>query len=309
MPHTPANPATALKQPAAMARANSLADTTFKDVKDVLEAKDAQESQHVAQRPCYVLDPRSTSMGRWDALTSVALIFTAVMTPIEVGFLPAPKSAAELLFIINRAVDLIFIFDIYVSFFLMYRLQTVGRQAKVEANAVWEWRPQKMAARYLRGWFTLDICSVAPSIFDFSFLLEPTGAVACVGTGGTNPFKVVRMVRILRLFKIVRLLKASRVLARMERRNTLPYAYISFVSTIFQVLLVTHWFACILVLAGSFSDPLISWKASKGYCVRSGAGPARSSAAPAPKLACAAEGARGLQALLSGSCAKARVRC
>ena len=74
-------------------------------------------------------------------------------------------------------------------------------------------------------------------------------------------------------------------------------------------LLCGHWFACILVLAGSFSDPLISWKASKGYCVRSGAGPARSSAAPAPKLACAAEGARGLQALLSGSCAKARVRC
>ena len=36
-----------------------------------------------------VIDPRSSSrLGTWDMVTSVALIFTAIFTPIEVGFIP-----------------------------------------------------------------------------------------------------------------------------------------------------------------------------------------------------------------------------
>ena len=90
----------------------------------------------------------------------------------------------------------------------------------------------------------------------------------CVAGEGTSPIKILRMVRILRLFKLVRLLKASRVLARMERRNTLPYAYISFMAVISQVLIITHWSSCLLGILGQAAAPsqLDTWQAKFGLC-------------------------------------------
>ena len=63
----------------------------------------------------YIIDPRTNHVvGYWDLLTSLALVFTALVTPVEVGFLTAPSGAARMsngLFWTNRFVDLIFIFD------------------------------------------------------------------------------------------------------------------------------------------------------------------------------------------------------
>jgi len=41
----------------------------------------------------------------WDSVTALALIFTAMVTPFEVGFLPSAESALEALFLINRLLD------------------------------------------------------------------------------------------------------------------------------------------------------------------------------------------------------------
>jgi hypothetical protein len=43
-----------------------------------------------------------------DAVAFVALLFTAVVTPVEVAFMPAPTSV-DALFVINRIIDIIFI--------------------------------------------------------------------------------------------------------------------------------------------------------------------------------------------------------
>ena len=50
-------------------------------------------------------------MQLFDALTAMSLIFTAIATPFEVGFLPAPESSMEPLFIANRIVDCVFLCD------------------------------------------------------------------------------------------------------------------------------------------------------------------------------------------------------
>ena len=55
---------------------------------------------------------------RWDYLTFAALIFTATVTPVEVGFLRGGE--IDLLFWINACVDTIFITDILVQFVLAY---------------------------------------------------------------------------------------------------------------------------------------------------------------------------------------------
>ena len=60
--------------------------------------------------PWYSIDPRKSSrIGYWDCTTSVALIFVAIFTPFEVGFVTPPDHKwSDPLFLINRIVDVIF---------------------------------------------------------------------------------------------------------------------------------------------------------------------------------------------------------
>ena len=69
----------------------------------------------------FIIDPRTSRFyTRWSWLTSFALIFTAIMTPVEVGFMDIPADRwADGLFITNRCVDIIFIIDVLMQFFTM----------------------------------------------------------------------------------------------------------------------------------------------------------------------------------------------
>ena len=51
-------------------------------------------------------DGQSAALQRWDLLTLLCLLFTALVTPVEVAFLTTNLSA---LFIINRVVDAVFV--------------------------------------------------------------------------------------------------------------------------------------------------------------------------------------------------------
>ena len=65
-------------------------------------------------------------MPAWDTLTVLALLFTALVTPYEVALLEPPVSwsaaARDVLFIVNRIVDLVFLFDMFVQFLLMVQV-------------------------------------------------------------------------------------------------------------------------------------------------------------------------------------------
>ena len=62
-----------------------------------------------------IIDPRSnTLIAYWDLITTLALVFTAIVTPVEVAFLPPPLASqrwADPLFLCNRSIDAIFILD------------------------------------------------------------------------------------------------------------------------------------------------------------------------------------------------------
>ena len=69
------------------------------------------------QKPANVLDPFSPRMQKWDKLMFSFLIFTAIITPFEVGFC---TTKYDPWFVINRLVDLGFVCDIFVNFKLAY---------------------------------------------------------------------------------------------------------------------------------------------------------------------------------------------
>ena len=102
----------------------------------------------------WLIDPRvSTFMGPWDLTTMLALVFTALFTPYEVAFMGPPTSFTDRVFVVNRAVDVIFIIDGILQFFLMSSVSD-------KYGDRWITNQRVLVKNYLTGWFVIDAFSV-----------------------------------------------------------------------------------------------------------------------------------------------------
>ena len=85
-------------------------------------------------RRWWIIDPRiSRCISVWDATSMLALMFTAIVTPFEVGFMDGPPASSRWsddLFLLNRVVDLIFILDIVLQFCLGYSVASGGGKVR-----------------------------------------------------------------------------------------------------------------------------------------------------------------------------------
>ena len=201
-----------------------------------------------------IIDPRTNKcIAYWDLVTTVALIFTALVTPVEVAFLQAPSLDArwsDNLFLSNRAIDVVFIIDMLLQFRIAYSSSSDSMDGKHWVMDGWS-----IARNYgCSYWFALDLFSVSTSAFDL------------LGDEGASELKALRAVRTLRLVKLVKLARGSRIFKRWEMHFSINYSYLTLTSICVGILLSCHWVACIWGLQATF-DPLKSWLAVKEYCV------------------------------------------
>jgi len=211
----------------------------------------------IKRKPWYIIDPRTSKfMGYWDAISMTALLFTAIVTFVEVAFVDG-SGEVDGLFIINRVVDLVFLLDLGLQFFLMYAYQGNSPTDSVR----WIHDPAKIRRQYLRGWFALDAFSIGVSGFDFLALKAVSGE----GGGGAN-LKVFRMIRMARLIKLVRLVRSSRILKRFETRMAINYGTLSLIKIGVGLLITSHWTACIWGLQTQWESPRATWYVYFGYC-------------------------------------------
>ena len=258
-----------------------------------LSKYDSRLGSVVAKRMCLLNPTSSKFLPMWDAIQALALIYTSIMTPFEVAFLEVPTTAMDPWFLVNRALDVIFISDMVLQFFVMYRAK-IGDEDAVHSHGrlkqlaqinlakvavatatkstqptsgsnndevIWVASRQRIALHYLTGWFIIDVASVGASAFDF-----PPLFVDDTPEGLAN-LKTLRVVRVLRLVKLVRLVRASRVVARMASRVALSYRTLTMISNTATLMIVAHWAACIFALqAAMHESPSESWLGVYGYC-------------------------------------------
>ena len=201
-----------------------------------------------------VIDPRrSPIFAWWDGITVVALIFTALVTPYEVAFLPPSASVLDPMFLINRSVDGIFACDIILQFFIMQMVSD-------KYGDRWIANQQVLIRRYLSGWFVIDIFSTAISAVDVLAVLSTES--------GVGKLKVLRVIRVLRLIKLMRLLRGSRILSRWESKISINYAAMSLARVVLLLLFSIHWSACAWALGSSFTrpSPQSTWLEVKQLC-------------------------------------------
>lgn len=176
--------------------------------------------------PKWLIDPRTSKrMGYWDFTTVMALLFTALVTPFEVAFLEPVTGDA--LYVINWAVNGIFIVDMIFQFCMIYPSETAE-------GLRWVDDPRLIALKYLKGWFVIDFVSVFP-----------IGAVAGAAAPSQDLSQLVglRTIRLLRLIKLVRLVRASRMFKRWESRLPINYGTLDLVKMVVIVLVGGHWCA------------------------------------------------------------------
>lgn len=112
-------------------------------------------------------------LGAWDCAIGLSLVWVAVVTPFEAAFLEAATSPTELLFIIGRFIDLIFVVDFCLQFVLMVRVPT-------KDGLKWVDKPSQIAARTHAGARTLSTGGVVPGRCGLAEVPESwTSSCAC----------------------------------------------------------------------------------------------------------------------------------
>ena len=137
----------------------------------------------------WTIQPNGKFMHRWDMTTMAALGFVALVTPFEVALLPASLEGGMLvLFIFNKIVDVLFLVDIAVQFFVPFRSR----------EGMWIMDKRQMAMRYAMSIrpgrsFAVDVIASMP--YD-TVIMAFAGSVD--GGGGGGPVRLLKMLRIIK---------------------------------------------------------------------------------------------------------------
>ena len=238
------------------------------------------------QKIGWVIDPRKSGfLPKWDLLMVTALLFTAVVTPVEVAFLEEGQYITNL-WIINRFVDLCFMLDIILTFNRAY-------QDTAAENLHWVFNKWVIARNYLMGWFTLDFFSVVPfwlTSLQYSYYAclgeEDMTADLCMekeeqsvallnstsdtmGATMTRSAVLFRIAKLLRMVKLARVFKASRVLQRalldyVMNELEWTFAVIKMIKLFTVLTAYAHWQACLWGLISSYmaAEGVPNWVAS-----------------------------------------------
>lgn len=175
-----------------------------------------------------LISPNGKLRSRWDILVLLALAFTALVTPVETAFFEPADTLAEavdLLFVINRIVDSIFIVDIFLNFATPVYSNSQARMV---------WTHTEIALEYARFWLWIDVVSIIPfDIIAYVSEDEELGKLAGLS-----------VLRLLRLAKLLRLFRASRILRRWESAISISHNRVQLSKFAFTIILLAHWMAC-----------------------------------------------------------------
>ena len=189
-----------------------------------------------------LINPRSKKVQYWDLTTTLALLFTASVTPFEVCL--GLETKLNILFGINLVVNLIFACDIVAQFFLPFR-DKAGELVRSHS---------RIAHNYLFSWFVLDVFTVLP--FDIATVAAPhLFEVECGGSGSSTLLKGFKLLRVLRLVKLMRMLRGMRILQRWEASISITTSLRSLITAITLFCVLLHWLGCLWALLPQLQSP------------------------------------------------------
>eukprot|EP00961_Rhodomonas_salina_P160433 2159758-Rhodomonas_salina.1 len=156
-----------------------------------------------------IIEPDSTirvladlvrALTRFCVTSSVLLlVYTIFEIPFTIIFLETEYCSWDWRVVVNLIADIVFMMEIFLNFNTAY----YSEEAMILVR-----EHRLIAARYMKGWFYIDICSSLP--------LEHI--MCAVGAGASNS-ALLRAVKIMRFLKLARIAKFLRVLRKWEMQS------------------------------------------------------------------------------------------
>jgi len=238
-------------------------------------ARVASTVERERRRSRFVLHPAKNKYLRyWDVVTSFALLYTATLTPFEAAFVQPsidPNVWQDPWFVINRILDVIFIFDMVIQLFVAYT-----EEDNLGAS-VWVLDQNKIVRHYLTtpGLFAFDLLTAAaPLGFDIYIanVKASNGGNFVSNTAlSADRLTILRTLRVVRLIKLVRLLRGTKVFERWKSRLNLSFGAETVLKAIVLLLTGIHLYSCVITLQASLhADVSNTWVGLYALC---GSGP------------------------------------
>ena len=205
----------------------------------VVTSSELNNISHELKTNCTIDPERSKYIQYWDVLIVIALVYTATITPYEIGFIHT-DTEIDSMFVCNQIINGIFLIDVVLQFFLHY-------QQPKEQGGDWVRNQRKIVRHYLHGSFAIDFISTLPF-----------GAFSVEGFPGSSTFKklkIIRLMRLLRLTKLSRIARSSRLVSRYRAQISVSFGFLNLTGNIVLILVASHWIACIWGFVGHSSNP------------------------------------------------------
>mmetsp|Transcript_4094 Transcript_4094/g.8408 ORF Transcript_4094/g.8408 Transcript_4094/m.8408 type:complete len:808 (-) Transcript_4094:29-2452(-) len=191
----------------------------------------------------FVVRPSSFRRMAWDLSTFVVMGWDCIVLPMQAFPLPETDFTQAM----GLATTVFWTVDIISSFFTGYQ----------EGGTHIEMRPMKIAARYMRSWFLLDLPIL---IIDWLLIFQQSVAATNL-LGFARVGKALRIARVLRMLRLLRILKVVTLLSEMT-----GFIHSEMMMTVFGIVKLTaaisvlnHFIACCWYFVGSYHDAESTW--------------------------------------------------
>jgi hypothetical protein len=146
--------------------------------------------------------------------------------------------------IFENIIDALFGIDIVLNFFCGF----VDRSGNIE------WRFSKIALRYLKTWFLLDLVSTLPfdNIALFIVSVEDDGNDFFHSLlKGTKVLKILRLIRLLRLLRLMKIEKLDELVQNIEEDYGVDFGYLNLFKLMGGICFLVHIIGCLWMLVGT----------------------------------------------------------
>ena len=227
---------------------------------------------------------------RWDVLVFATLIFTAIVTPMEIAFMGRglrsksitsqknDSAGDKLLFALNRIVDIVFLVELlkhialatlpetpgdpkperssFSTFFCSSRSCSFGGEEEDDDDGFRRPRRQWGSARRDR---MLEAKKEAKTMIPIDIIAAIPYDIIALAANDRNVgrFRFLRMLRLLRLLKLG---NVGEIIRHILARHALSYATLAICKYIAIIILAAHWMTCIWVLTANLqSNDVYTW--------------------------------------------------
>jgi hypothetical protein len=190
-----------------------------------------REIREVRRKTGFLLWPTNKHVELWQLWLSCTLVYTFVMSPFQVAFLP---STPWPIFAINRMIDLCLICDMSLQFFLAYQID----ETHSRSPGLWITNLSQIRQRYLRGWFAIDLISLLSGISEIMEFLAPLGK-------STQVVRFARTIRLVRTLGMARSSGSSRQRLRLWLAEQASFVVSEMARWVAQLMLTAHMVACV----------------------------------------------------------------